>query len=248
MKPRTYLPSGSILRCWQLQLFADRIQMCRFMGQCSDIFDLVIVQIFFVYLSYLSHCCHIFRGCVSRVVGQSYSVIYCVYVPGCWDFVSIIDVQSMVRANNCVHNDPRVLFVCLHTTVSHCHHCTDTSKGIELLKWLSGMCRRVCVRDRVTPRNYLLFNTCCCVSLACPVLLWWSWDCVTLSYYHHQSMNGWPLCKVRSWSNVTRCMSHCVLIRNSNTGYTFKFKVYQNIMHTGQATRFLLCFDSCGLH
>ena len=31
---------------------------------------------------HLSHCCHIFRGCVSEMVVLSYSVIYYKYVPG----------------------------------------------------------------------------------------------------------------------------------------------------------------------
>ena len=30
----------------------------------------------------LSHCCHIFRGCVSEMVVLSYSVIYYIYIPG----------------------------------------------------------------------------------------------------------------------------------------------------------------------
>ena len=31
---------------------------------------------------HLSHCCHIFRGCVSEMVVLSYSVIYYIYIPG----------------------------------------------------------------------------------------------------------------------------------------------------------------------
>ena len=31
---------------------------------------------------HLSHCCHIFRGCVSEMVALSYSAIYYIYIPG----------------------------------------------------------------------------------------------------------------------------------------------------------------------
>ena len=62
-----------------------------------------------------------------------------------WDPVSITDVQSMVFANNRMHYDLYVAFVCLQITPSHYHHYADLSEGIELLKWLSGICCQVCV-------------------------------------------------------------------------------------------------------
>ena len=41
------------------------------------------------------------------------------------------------------------------------------------------------------------------------------WDYIyTLSYYHHQieSMNYYPLFRIRSWTNGVHCMSICILI------------------------------------
>ena len=64
---------------------------------------------------------------------------------GHWDFVSIINVQSMVCANDRVHHDLRVLFVCLYATISHYHQYAHLPEGTELIKYLSGICCRVCL-------------------------------------------------------------------------------------------------------
>ena len=56
-----------------------------------------------------------------------------------WDLVSIVDVQSMVFANDRIHYGLWVVFVCSQTTPSHYHHYADLSESIELLKCLSGM-------------------------------------------------------------------------------------------------------------
>ena len=67
-------------------------------------------------------------------------------------------------------------FVCrLH---HHYHNYADLSEGIELIKFLSGTCCRVCVKDWGNSLEYLSYNILGCVSSACPILLWWSWECV----------------------------------------------------------------------
>ena len=63
---------------------------------------------------------------------------------GCWDFVSVIDVQSMVCENDRVHYGLWVVFPCLHITLSHYQHYADLSEGIVILKCLSGICCWVC--------------------------------------------------------------------------------------------------------
>ena len=78
-----------------------------------------------------------FRGCVSEMVVLSSREHR--------DLVSIIDVQSMVFANNRIHYGLQVVFVCLQTTPSHYHHYAELSESIELLKCLSGIWCRVCV-------------------------------------------------------------------------------------------------------
>ena len=82
-----------------------------------------------------------------------------------WDLVSIIcvqsiDVQSMVFANDRIHYGLQVVFVCLQITPSHYHHYADSSRGIELIKCLSGICCWVCVYDWDYSRNYLYGAVC----------------------------------------------------------------------------------------
>ena len=52
---------------------------------------------------------YIFRGCVSEVAVPSYSVNCYIYIPEHGDFVSIIEVQSMVCANDLVHYSLKVV-------------------------------------------------------------------------------------------------------------------------------------------
>ena len=49
---------------------------------------------------HLSHCCHIFRGCVPEMFVTSYSVTYCIYVPGKPGIHYQYFVQFMMSANS----------------------------------------------------------------------------------------------------------------------------------------------------
>ena len=98
-----------------------------------------------------------------------------------WDLnsiIDVIDVHSMVFAYDRIHYGLQVVFVCLQITPSHYHHYADLSEGIELIKFLLGICCRVCVKDWGNSLEYLSYNIWGCVSSACPILLWWSWECV----------------------------------------------------------------------
>ena len=64
----------------------------------------------------------------------------------------------------------------------------------------------------------------------------------TLSYYHHQieSMNHWPLFRVRSWNNGMRCMSYCVLIMEYVKEYLALNLVYIYIIYFAELENTLL--------
>ena len=85
-----------------------------------------------------------FRGCVPAVFVISYSVTYCIYIPGNRDFVFIITAQFMMIENSRLRFGVRVVFVCLYITPSHYHHCANLSDGTELIKCLSDLFCRVC--------------------------------------------------------------------------------------------------------
>ena len=86
-------------------------------------------------------------------------------------------------------------FVC---TVHHYHHCANLSEGIELKK---------------NSLRYPLYN----MWAVCFKFTHFScddWENIyTFSYYHHQieSMNYYPLFRIRSWNNGVRCMSFFIL-------------------------------------
>ena len=79
-----------------------------------------------------------FRGCVSEMCVTSYSVTYCIYIPGNREFV-FITVQFMMSANRYV----LIAFVYLYITTSHYHHCASLSEDIELIKCLLDIVCRV---------------------------------------------------------------------------------------------------------
>ena len=74
----------------------------------------------------------------------SYSVTYCIYIPGKPEFVFIIVVQFMMSANIRIRFGLQIVFVCLYITPSHYHHYANLSADIELIKCLSDMFCPVC--------------------------------------------------------------------------------------------------------
>ena len=55
----------------------------------------------------------------------SYSVTYCIYIPGNWECVFISTVQFMVSANSWIRFGLQIVIVCLYITPSHYHHCAN---------------------------------------------------------------------------------------------------------------------------
>ena len=76
-----------------------------------------------------------FCGCVAQVAVPSYSVDF-ISIPGNLGLVSFITPQFYDVRNNRIHYGPIAVFICLHFTLSHYHHCAGLSEGIGLLKYL----------------------------------------------------------------------------------------------------------------
>ena len=111
-----------------------------------------------------------FRGCVSEIFVTSYSAYT---FRESWEFVFIIIVQFMMRANIQIHFDLKIVFVNLYITPSHYHHCASLSEDIELIKCLSDIVCRVCESDKAYSLSYQLQNTWGCVFSVDTFPLWW---------------------------------------------------------------------------
>ena len=166
---------------------------------------------YFIYIIYnligsihLSRCYHIFRGCVPEMFVTSYSVTYCICIPGNQDVFMII-AQFMIRAKSRIRFGLLILFVCLHFTPSHYHHCAILSEDIELIKCLSDTFWRVWVILSIFSLiNYTLYGTVCFQFTHFPCDDWE--NAYTMSYYQIGGMNDYPLFMVRSWNNMV-CIS-----------------------------------------
>ena len=80
---------------------------------------------------------------VPEMFVTSYSVTYCIYIPGNRDFVFIIIVQVMMSANIRIRFGLQIVFVCLYITPSHYHPCANLSEDIEIMNCLSDIFCRV---------------------------------------------------------------------------------------------------------
>ena len=122
-------------------------------------------------------------------------------------FVFIIIVQFIMSANSRIRFGLQIVFVCLYSTPSH-YQCANLSELIiELIKWLSDICCRVCkIKHILSVIHYTICGAVCFQFTHFPCD---DWDNIyTLSYYHHQN----PLFRVMSWNNGERCMSFYILI------------------------------------
>ena len=139
---------------------------------------------------HLSHCCRIFRGCVSEIV----TIIFChllhIYLGNTGTlFLLLMFSQWYLQTIGYIMACRSCSFVCrLHHLIIITMH--FLSEGIELLKCLSGICCRVCVRLRqFSQLSFIHYMGLCVFSVPnSPVMIV---RMRTLSYYHHQagSMN-----------------------------------------------------------
>ena len=140
---------------------------------------------------HLSHCCHIFRGCVPETFVTSY----------------------FVRSYS---------FVC----TLHYHHCANLSQGIELLKWLSDIFRRVLFskfKHSLSVIHYTICGAVCLQSTNFPCDDWENID--TLSYRHQSEV----------WTII-----HCLMLGHE----TMVYAVCHSIFLWWQQTIFM-CIGDC---
>ena len=104
-------------------------------------------------------------------------------------------------ANNKVHYDPMVVFLCLHITLPHYHHDADLYESVELLKYVSCISCLECVSEIKSILKIIFHAIYGAVRIQ---LIYFSYDycenMCTLSNHHHQfgSMTHLPLFRVRS--------------------------------------------------
>ena len=105
-----------------------------------------------------------FRGSVPEMLATSYSVTYCIYIPGkpgfCFHYYCAVYQMS---ADSRIRFGLQIVFVCLYITPSHYHHCANLSEDIELMKCLSDIFCRLCEKDWAYFLSYLLYIIWCCV-------------------------------------------------------------------------------------
>ena len=77
--------------------------------------------------------------CVPDMFVTSYSVTYCIHIPGKTGILFSLLLCSLWWV--------QISFVCLYITPSHHHHCANLSEDIELIKCLSDIFCRVCEWD-----------------------------------------------------------------------------------------------------
>ena len=161
----------------------------------------------------LSHCCHIFRGCVPDVIIPSYAVCF-IYIPGKLGFLSVIAVQSydVCKGWSTLWPDGRIrLFAC---------HATSLSSSCRAIwkYWTSKMLVRYILFEYVSKIKSILsiifpvIYGAMCIQLT--HLSYYDYEnTCTLYYCHHQigSMTHLPLFGVRSWNNGARCISFYIL-------------------------------------
>ena len=89
------------------------------------------------------------------------------------EFVFIFIVQFMMSANSPIRFGLRFVFVYLHITPAHYHHCARLSKDIDLIKCLSDIVCRLCEFDKAYSLSDPLQNTWGCVFTVYLIPLWW---------------------------------------------------------------------------
>ena len=155
--------------------------------------------------------------CLRCFLHHSLSLIACTFREN-REFVFIIIVQFMMSANRRIRFALQIVLVCLYGTPSHYHHCAKLSDEIELIKCLSDIFFRVCVRlnmfSQLSIYNPLYNMWGCLFQFTHSPCDDWEYIYIYTLFYYHQigSMNYYPLFRVRSWNNGVRCMSFYILV------------------------------------
>ena len=75
-----------------------------------------------------------FHGCVPEMFVTSYSVTYCIYIPGKPRICFIISVQFIMSANSRIRFGLQIELVCLYFTPLLPQYCANLSEDIEFIK------------------------------------------------------------------------------------------------------------------
>ena len=123
------------------------------------------------------------------------------------NFVFIIIAQFMMSANSRIRLACRSFsFVCI--TPSHYNRWASLPEDIELIKCLSDIFVECVskIKHIFSVIHYKIYGLCV---FNLPISFVMIERKYTLSHHHHQieSMNYYPLFRVRSWNNGIRCMS-----------------------------------------
>ena len=154
-----------------------------------------------------------FRGCVPEMFVTSYSVTYCIYVPGkpgvCFHYFCAV-------YDECKYSDT---FWIADITRLFVQYTISLSSLCKLIwrHWTYKMPVR-CILSSVWVRlsmfsslSIIKYVGLCVFSL--PISLVMIGRVYTLSYNHHQIgiMNYYPLFRARTWNNGVRCMSFYII-------------------------------------
>ena len=156
---------------------------------------------------------YFFRGCVPEMFVTSYSVTYCIYIPGkpgfCFHYHGA-DYDGCKYSDAFSFADRVRLFV--HYTISLSSLCKliwgHWTYEMSVRYILSSVWVRLSIFSQLSIIQYMgLFVFSLPISLVMIEIIY------TLSCYHHQigSMNYYPLFRVRSWNNGMRCVSLYIL-------------------------------------
>ena len=211
-----------------------------------------------------------FRCCVPEMFVTSYSVTYCIYIPGKPGLVFISIVQFMMSANSRIRFGLQIAFVCLYITPPHCanfigrHWPYKMPADIWFVECVSK------IKHILSVIHYTIYGAVC---FQFTHFLCDDWENIyTLSYYHHQigSMSFCPLFRVRSWNNGMRWMSFYILmlyrvvllhrvyqllgirihdvggmLSHALTGWSPMSGTFHNDIHFFTFILILFCFDLC---
>ena len=156
-----------------------------------------------------------FPGCVPEIFVTSYSVTYCICVPGepgiCFHYHCAV-------YDECKYSDMFWLADRTHLLVQYTISISSLCKLIWR-HWSYKMLVRYIFVECVSKIKHILsvihYTICGAVCFQFTLSSGDDWENIyTWSYYHHQirSMNYYPMFRVRSWNNSFRCMSFYILI------------------------------------
>ena len=163
-----------------------------------------------------THSYHICRGCLPEMFVTSYSVTYCIHIPGrpgfCFHYYRAV-YDECKYLDTFWLADRVLLFV--HYTISSSSLCKliwrHWTYKMPVKYILSSVWVRLSIFSQLSILQYMGL---CVFTLPIPLVM--SERIYNLSYHHHQigSMIYYPLFGVRSWNNGMRCMFLYILLKH----------------------------------